>query len=584
MRTRQRSAHRSCGSTPRRCWRTAGADQAAPRGDDPGAGAKPVRASITVAPDTLAEVLFTSGTTSDPKGVMLTHGQMIHNARTIAVTAGIRRERALALIPLSHMYGQIVPLLYGMVTNSQLTFLPALTPSALMAAMRRDRVTVITAVPAAAASSSWTGSRPRRPARATRSAAPGPPDRPRPADAPAPAPLPLGPRSLRRGAPDDHLRRRRPCRPTSSSAWEALGIVVVQGYGATECATIAGHTRTARRPGTVGPPLAGMEVRLGSRRRAHRPGAQRHARLLGQARADRRGHRRRLGTFRRRRRDRPPWRPHRPRPHPGPDRPAERSEGLPRGRRGGDRRGRLRPGRRGLRGEPGSTRRGPPAGRSRCGGRRPRRRGRAREPRALAPPAGATLGPLAGPRAAADAHPQGSPGRGAGLVLGRCRHHRVARRHRRPRRPTSGRAPERPDGGAGPGRRSGSSPTADGSRVVPSSAEAVLPTLIDLVAHVVEARWAPSSPDRGRRPPSRPSASTRSAGSGWRSRSRIVFGSSLDDSDIAGAEDIAGLAHVIVARRDAAPPPEPPRWAHDSAGEDGPALARPACRPARSSR
>ena len=63
--------------------------------------------SVEVRPDTLAEILFTSGTTSDPKGVMLSHGAMVHNGRTIAFTAGLRRERALALIPLSHMYGQI---------------------------------------------------------------------------------------------------------------------------------------------------------------------------------------------------------------------------------------------------------------------------------------------------------------------------------------------------------------------------------------------------------------------------------------------------------------------------------------------
>jgi len=59
-----------------------------------------------------AEVLFTSGTTSDPKGVVVTHGQIIHSVRAIAATSGLLRpERALALIPLSHMYGQMVPLL-----------------------------------------------------------------------------------------------------------------------------------------------------------------------------------------------------------------------------------------------------------------------------------------------------------------------------------------------------------------------------------------------------------------------------------------------------------------------------------------
>ena len=100
-----------------------------------------------VRPDTLAEILFTSGTTSDPKGVMLTHAAMVHNGRTIALAAGLEPERALALIPLSHMYGQIVPLLHGLITGSQVSFLAALTPGALFAALQRDRATVITAVP-----------------------------------------------------------------------------------------------------------------------------------------------------------------------------------------------------------------------------------------------------------------------------------------------------------------------------------------------------------------------------------------------------------------------------------------------------
>ena len=45
-------------------------------------------------------------------------------------------------------------------------------------------------------------------------------------------------------------------------AWEAMGVLVVQGYGATECAAIAGHDRRHRRPGTVGSPFAGIEVRI----------------------------------------------------------------------------------------------------------------------------------------------------------------------------------------------------------------------------------------------------------------------------------------------------------------------------------
>ncbi len=209
----------------------------------------------------LAEVLFTSGTTSDPKGVTLTHGQLIHSARTIAMTAGIRPERALALLPLSHMYGQIVPLFYGLMCGCQLTFLPSLTPAALLGAMERDRVTVLTAVPAllrllmdgveAEAGKRGRSGQLKRLRRVSRY-------------------LPM---SARRSLWRSVLARfggelatitcgGAMLPPELQSAWEAMGIAVVQGYGATECASIAGHTRNSRRPGTVGPPLAGIDVRI----------------------------------------------------------------------------------------------------------------------------------------------------------------------------------------------------------------------------------------------------------------------------------------------------------------------------------
>jgi long-chain acyl-CoA synthetase len=214
-----------------------------------------------VAPDTLAEILFTSGTTSDPKGAMLTHAQLVHSARTIAITAGIRRERALALIPLSHTYGQIVPLLYGLMSGTQLTFLPSLTPSALLSAMRRDRITALTAVPqllrllmdgieAEAARRGRSESLRRLRAYALH------------------LPMPLR-RAIFRSVLAQFGGELRTITCGGAMlpaelqlAWEALGIAVVQGYGATECATITGHTRTSRRPGTVGPPLAGMQVSI----------------------------------------------------------------------------------------------------------------------------------------------------------------------------------------------------------------------------------------------------------------------------------------------------------------------------------
>jgi long-chain acyl-CoA synthetase len=213
------------------------------------------------APDTLAEILFTSGTTADPKGVALTHAQMIHNVRCITLAAGRGRERGLVLLPLSHMYGQMVPLFHGLLTGSQMTFPATLTPRALVALLRRDRITAITGVPALLRLLlDGIESEARKQGRL---------DTFRRALALARLlPMPLR-RLLFR---DIHRRFGGELRilscggakltPELQLAWEHMGVLVVQGYGATECAAVAGHTRHSRRPGTVGPPFTEIEVRI----------------------------------------------------------------------------------------------------------------------------------------------------------------------------------------------------------------------------------------------------------------------------------------------------------------------------------
>ena len=225
-------------------------------------GAVPHAEAPAVEPSMGAEIVFTSGTTSDPKGVYLTHGQVIHNARVIAQTGmGPRPERGLAIIPLSHMYGQIVPLFMGLISGSTLVFLETLGAKSIGVALRHERITAITAVPQLAQLILDT----------------------------------LESEAARRGQLDDMLRARRVARHlpmplrrllfrrlhaaiggrlsiiSSGSAampmalqeaWESMGVLIVQGYGGTECAAIAGHTRQSRRPGTAGKPLAGLEVRV----------------------------------------------------------------------------------------------------------------------------------------------------------------------------------------------------------------------------------------------------------------------------------------------------------------------------------
>ena len=210
----------------------------------------------------VAEVIFTSGTTSDPKGVVLTHGQIVHTARMFAQTVmASKPDRALGGVPLSHMYAQTLLLLTGFVGGSTLVFLQSLMPKAVRATMQRERITVLTLTPhlarlrlqAMEAEARRTG-REKGLARARRIA--------------ARLPLPLRRlvfRSLLQqmggalsviGCGSARLD------PELQEAWETFGVRVVQGYGTTECPAIAGHTRDSRTPGTVGPPLPGLEVRI----------------------------------------------------------------------------------------------------------------------------------------------------------------------------------------------------------------------------------------------------------------------------------------------------------------------------------
>lgn len=213
-------------------------------------------------PDALCEILYTSGTTGDPKGVALTHRQMVHNVRAVTHNAGTRRERALALIPFSHMYGQMVPLLYGLVSGSQITFLAKMSPDDLLEALRRDRITAITAVPAL-----LTLMLHRIEAEAERQGRLGRLRRARAIGLRLPFPIRrlLFRSVLQRlgGSLALFSSGGAKLAPDLQLAWEAMGIRVVQGYGATECAAIASHTRHSRRPGTVGRPMAEISVRLG---------------------------------------------------------------------------------------------------------------------------------------------------------------------------------------------------------------------------------------------------------------------------------------------------------------------------------
>lgn len=100
-------------------------------------------------PDALASLIFTSGTTGNPKGVMLTHRNFTFMVSELSkiFEFGVS-DGMLSVLPLHHTFefttGLVVPLAHG----AQITYLPELTGDAISSALKRGHVTAIVGVPA----------------------------------------------------------------------------------------------------------------------------------------------------------------------------------------------------------------------------------------------------------------------------------------------------------------------------------------------------------------------------------------------------------------------------------------------------
>ena len=101
------------------------------------------------AADRVAALIYTSGTTGLPKGVVLTHRNLLFIA---AVSAQIRSlvpdDRLYGVLPMSHAVGLSVVLLGTLLSGATLYLAPRFDPVATLAALERDRLTIVLGVPA----------------------------------------------------------------------------------------------------------------------------------------------------------------------------------------------------------------------------------------------------------------------------------------------------------------------------------------------------------------------------------------------------------------------------------------------------
>jgi long-chain acyl-CoA synthetase len=185
------------------------------------------------APSDTAVILYTSGTTGQPKGAELTHANLHSNIEITRSTLLELRpdDVVLGALPLFHSFGQVVGMGCAIATGACLTLLPRFDPGHALEIIKRDQVTVLPGVPTmyAAILHSAAGSA---------------------ADV---ASLRL---CVSGGAamPVELLR-----------AFEAeFGCMILEGYGLSETSPVASfnHPDRARKPGTIGQAIAGVEMRV----------------------------------------------------------------------------------------------------------------------------------------------------------------------------------------------------------------------------------------------------------------------------------------------------------------------------------
>jgi malonyl-CoA/methylmalonyl-CoA synthetase len=182
-----------------------------------------------VDPDATALIVYTSGTTGHPKGVPLSHANLLAGAHAVRLAWRWQPDDHLALsLPLFHMHGLGVGLHGTLVSGARATLIPRFTPEAVAAAVSTAGATLLFGVPTMY--HKLVESPAARQLARLRLAVSG--------SAPMPTAL--------------HERVR-----------EACGQAVLERYGMTETVMLVSNPYEGeRRPGTVGFPLPGVEVRL----------------------------------------------------------------------------------------------------------------------------------------------------------------------------------------------------------------------------------------------------------------------------------------------------------------------------------
>lgn len=211
--------------------------------------------------ETLMEVIYTSGTTGMPKGVMLNHGSILSTLETIGKILPPREHRTVSLLPASHLFDQAPVLFFGTMIGAEILYLRSRTPRVIFEALAEQRVTTMVVVPQLL-QLFWNGIE-REVKRQGR-------ERLFNTSLGVARFLPYWARRLlfRRihqrlgGQLSLFVSAAAFLPPALQEKWERLGVIVLQGYGATECGPAAATSEKDHPTGTVGKTLPPVKLKL----------------------------------------------------------------------------------------------------------------------------------------------------------------------------------------------------------------------------------------------------------------------------------------------------------------------------------
>jgi long-chain acyl-CoA synthetase len=212
---------------------------------------------------TLAEIVFTSGTTGDPKGAMLSHGNLMSCATEMSRLLSIGpADRLLSVLPLSHLYEQVLGFIGPMLVGASIVYPVSRQPAVLTRTFRDFKVTILLIVPQglqlltnAIERKVDQGGQRARFEQLHRIAQRLPRPFRRLLFRPVLAQFGGRLHTIGVGASAIDL--------DVAQRWIDMGVQVLQGYGATEMGPVVTFTRPERNVlNTVGEPLPGIEVRI----------------------------------------------------------------------------------------------------------------------------------------------------------------------------------------------------------------------------------------------------------------------------------------------------------------------------------